>query len=87
MITLDKEQIKRLHKRLLDATGGLDGVRNHILVDGNKRIGTYVMLVLLESNHIDAEFSDEDIIRVGMELANGEMNDEMLLDVILERTQ
>ena len=87
MITLDKEQIKRLHKRLLDATGGLDGVRNHILVDGNKRIGTYVMLVLLESNHIDAEFSDEDIILVGMELANGEMNDEMLLDVILERTQ
>ena len=125
MITLDKEQIKRLHKRLLDATGGLDGVRdetllesalsaafqtfdgaelypstaakiariaygvvrNHIFVDGNKRIGTYVMLVLLELNHIDAEFSDEDIIRIGMELANGEMNDKMLLDVILERTR
>ncbi len=27
MITLSKEQIKRLHKMLLDSTGGLDGIR------------------------------------------------------------
>ena len=26
MITLNKEQVKRLHKRILDNTGGLDGV-------------------------------------------------------------
>ena len=25
MITLDKEQIKRLHTQLIEATGGLDG--------------------------------------------------------------
>lgn len=123
MKTLNKEQIIRLHKKLLDATGGLDGVRdetmlesalsaafqtfdglelypsttakiariayglvcNHPFVDGNKRIGTYVMLVLLELNKIDVDFSDEDVIRIGLDLANGRMTDPQLLDLILER--
>lgn len=123
MKTLDKEQIKRLHKKLLAATGGLDGVRdetmldsalsaafqtfdglelypsttnkiariayglvcNHPFVDGNKRIGTYVMLVLLELNKIEVDFSDEDVIRIGLDLANERMTDQQLLDLILER--
>ena len=123
MIMLNSEQVKRLHKKLLDATGGLDGLRdatmldsalsvalqtfdgvelypstvskisriayglvcNHPFVDGNKRIGTYLMLILLEMNHIAVGFTDEDIIRIGLELANGAMNDKQLLDLILER--
>jgi death-on-curing protein len=39
-------------------------------VDGNKRVGTYVMLVLLAWNHTDADFSDGDVIRIGLELAS-----------------
>ena len=124
MITLTNEQIKRLHKKLLDATGGLSGLRdeamldsvlsvafqtfdgvelypsmaakiariayglvcNHPFVDGNKRIGTYVMAVLLDLNHIESDFTDDDIIRIGLELANGKMSDKQLLDLILERS-
>ena len=41
------------------------------------------MLVLLELNHIQAEFSDEGIIQVGLEVANGVMNDAQLLNFIL----
>jgi len=33
MITLSKEQTKRLHKILLDSTGGLDGIRDETLND------------------------------------------------------
>jgi len=33
MITLCKEQVKRLHKVLLDSTGGLDGIRDEALLD------------------------------------------------------
>jgi len=122
MITLSKEQIKRLHTIQINATGGLNGIRdeglldsalasafqtfggtelfpstvakiartayglvsNHPFVDGNKRIGTYVMLVLLELNNISAEFSDEDIIRIGLGLADGSITDEQLLDLILQ---
>jgi death-on-curing protein len=123
MITLNLEQVKRLHKKMVAATGGLDGIRdesmldsalsvafqtfdgielypsttakiariayglvcNHPFVDGNKRIGTYVMMVLLELNQIEVNFTDDDVIRIGLELANGEMNDKQLLDLILER--
>jgi len=125
MIMLTNEQIKRLHKKLLNATGGLDGLRdeamldsalsvafqtfdgielypstaakiarvayglvcNHPFIDGNKRIGTYVMAVLLELNHIEADFTDDDIIRIGLELASGTMSDKQLLDLIMERSK
>ena len=60
-------------------------VCNHPFVDGNKRIGTYVMLVLLKLNGIEADFSDEDIIRIGLGLASGEMNYSALLEMILMR--
>ena len=59
-------------------------VCNHPFIDGNKRISTYVMLVLLKLNNIEVDFSDEDIIQIGLELANGKMNDDKLLDKILE---
>jgi death-on-curing protein len=62
-------------------------VCNHPFIDGNKRIGTYAMMVLLELNHIDADFSDDDIIRIGLELADGNMNDKQLLGLIIERSR
>jgi death-on-curing protein len=33
MITLDKEQVKLLHQKLLDQTGGLEGLRDEGLLD------------------------------------------------------
>ncbi|MCL1914437.1 MAG: Fic family protein [Eubacteriaceae bacterium] len=33
MITLSKDQVKQLHKMLLDATGGLDGIREEALLE------------------------------------------------------
>ena len=60
-------------------------VCNHPFVDGNKRIGTYVMLVLLELNYVEADFTDDDVIRIGLELASGKMDYQQLLDLILER--
>jgi death-on-curing protein len=62
-------------------------VSNHPFVDGNKRTGTYVMLSLLALNQIEAEFSDNDLIHIGLELANGKMSDKQLLDLILEHTK
>lgn len=32
MITLNKEQVKHLHKRLLDSTGGLSGISDEQLL-------------------------------------------------------
>jgi len=57
-------------------------VRNHPFVDGNKRIGTYVMLVLLELNYININFTDDEIIHIGLKLADGTMEYQQLLDMI-----
>jgi death-on-curing protein len=124
MITLSKEQVIRLHTKLIEATGGSDGIRdeglldsalssafqtfggeelypsiaakiarttfslvnNHAFVDGNKRIGTYVMLVLLDVNHVGANFTDEDIIRIGLDLATGSMTWQELMNIIIEHS-
>ena len=60
-------------------------INNHPFIDGNKRIGTYVMLVLLALNRIQIDFTDDDIIRIGLDLANGNMNDTQLFKLILDR--
>jgi hypothetical protein len=45
------------------------------------------MLILLELNHIEADFSDDDVVRIGLELASGQMDDKSLLELILARAQ
>ena len=61
---------------------GFTLVSNHAFVDGNKRIGLYVMLTFLEVNGIHVECRDEEIVRVGFALAEGSMGYEELLDWI-----
>ena len=61
---------------------GFTLVSNHAFVDGNKRIGLYVMLTFLEVNGIHVECLDEEIVRVGFALAEGNMGYEELLEWI-----
>lgn len=106
-ITID--YIMKLHKKMIDATGGLEGIRdiellksavenskatfggtdlypavedkcasacygivcNHAFLDGNKRIGLYIMLILLEYNGIKLTFSQEELIDLGFDIAKG----------------
>lgn len=57
-------------------------IANHAFVDGNKRIGMYVMLTFLEVNGIRLDVSDEEIVHVGLSLAQGLMRNEELLEWI-----
>jgi death-on-curing protein len=63
---------------------GASLVSNHAFLDGNKRIGMYVMLTFLEVNGIRVECTDEDIVRAGLSLADGSMDYEKLLAWIRE---
>lgn len=63
---------------------GASLVSNHAFLDGNKRIGMYVMLTFLEVNGIRVECTDEDIVRAGLSLADGSMDYGKLLAWIRE---
>ena len=58
---------------------GFSLISNHAFVDGNKRIGMYVLLTFLETNGIRLELTDEEIARVGLAVADGSMKYEDLL--------
>ena len=58
---------------------GYSLISNHAFVDGNKRIGVYVMLSFLELNGIRIEASDEDVIVLGLGAADGSMKQEDVL--------
>ena len=63
---------------------GYSLISNHAFVDGNKRIGMYVLLTFLETNGIKLNPTSEEVSRVGLAVAAGEMKYEELLDWILE---
>ena len=54
-------------------------ITNHAFVDGNKRIGTYIMLTFLEMNGIRIRCTDEDLVHIGLSVADGSMKYEDLL--------
>ncbi len=59
-------------------------ISNHAFVDGNKRIGMYVLLTFLETNGVKIYPSNEDVARVGLAIAAGKMEYKELLNWILE---
>lgn len=46
-------------------------IKNHPFIDGNKRIGMHIMLILLSINHYPLWFSVNDIVVCGASLAEG----------------
>ena len=64
---------------------GASLVANHAFLDGNKRIGMYVVLTFLETNGIRLDSTDADIVRAGLSLADGSMGYDGLLAWIRER--
>ena len=63
---------------------GYELISNHAFVDGNKRMGMYVMLTFLEINGIPLQCSDEDSVKAGLGVAAGTMSYEQLLSWVME---
>ena len=55
------------------ASLGLSLISNHAFVDGNKRIGVYVMLTFLEAGGIKMNCSNDDVVELGISVASGKM--------------
>ena len=63
---------------------GYSLISNHAFVDRNKRIGMYVLLTFLETNGIRINPTNDEVARVGLAVASGEMKYEELLEWIYD---
>ena len=62
-------------------------ISNHAFVDGNKRIGVYVMLSFLEMNGIRIRCTDEELVHIGLSVADGSMGYPELLQWVIEHKE
>ena len=122
MIKLSKEQVIKLHAKLIEVTGGSNGIRdekmlesalnnpfqsfdgkelypsihakaaqlcfglvkNHAMVDGNKRLGAHAMLVFLALNGYELSYSQTELSDIILAVASGEAGAEDILQWILQ---
>ncbi|UTC62898.1 type II toxin-antitoxin system death-on-curing family toxin [Treponema sp. OMZ 787] len=51
-------------------------IENHPFLDGNKRIGIHLSLIFLKINGIDLNYTQEELINFGFEIASGKIKQE-----------
>ena len=66
---------------------GYNLISNHAFVDGNKRIGMYVMLTFLEVNGIHMDCTNDELATVGLAVASGDMDYDQLLGWVRNHRQ
>jgi death-on-curing protein len=120
MMALTLDEVIALHKKVVNATGGSQGVRdagllesavlgcyqsfdgedlyptitekaarmayavckNHPFVDGNKRVAIASMLVILRMNDIVILFTQQELITLGLGIADGSIDYEDIVNWI-----
>ncbi len=125
MIRLTEQQVLAVHSRMIEMTGGSDGVRdrslldsalnapfqtfdgkeiypallskaavmcrsiisNHPFVDGNKRTGIHVMLIFLELNGIEIQYTQDELIELGLGIASGQLSSDDILNWLIEHAK
>ncbi|MBR1391191.1 MAG: type II toxin-antitoxin system death-on-curing family toxin [Lachnospiraceae bacterium] len=59
-------------------------IKNHAFVDGNKRIGTHVMLIFLALNKIELDYAQQELSDIILKVAADKCSFEDLIKWILE---
>ena len=122
MIFFEYEQVVKIHRSLIEKTGGMDSIcdaqlldsalktpfqtfggnnlypdildkasqlcysliENHPFVDGNKRIGVHLMLLFLKLNNIEVNYSQQELVDFGLDIASGKMSKNDIKGWIIE---
>lgn len=61
---------------------GFSLIRNHAFIDGNKRIGAFVMLIFLDINGVKITASNDDLTQIILSCAAGKADRDDLLQWI-----
>ena len=59
-------------------------IKNHCMIDGNKRIGTHAMLVFLALNGIELKYTHKELYETILDVAAGNIEYEGLLQWVLD---
>ena len=59
-------------------------IKNHCMIDGNKRIGTHSMLVFLALNGIELKYMQKELYETILDVAAGKIEYEDLLKWVLD---
>ncbi len=59
-------------------------IKNHCMIDGNKRIGAHAMLVFLALNGIEIAYTQKELYETILNVASGKLEYEDLLEWILQ---
>ena len=59
-------------------------IKNHSMIDGNKRIGTHAMLVFLALNGIELKYTQKELYETILDIAAGKIEYEDLLQWVLD---
>lgn len=65
---------------------GFSIVKNHPFADGNKRVGILAMLIFLEINSHEVNADDDELIALGLGLADGTISDKALMKWIFDHS-
>ena len=58
-------------------------IKNHAMIDGNKRIGAHAMLVFLELNSIRLSYTQDELVEIIMDVAASRKSQDDLLKWII----
>ena len=62
---------------------GFGLIRNHAFIDGNKRIGTHIMLIFLSLNGIELDYAQDELSDMVLKVAAGDLSfDDMVQWII-----
>ena len=59
-------------------------IENHPFIDGNKRIGVHLMLLFLKLNNIEVNYSQQELVDFGLDIASGKMSKNDIKGWIIE---
>lgn len=62
-------------------------ISNHPFLDGNKRIGIRVMLIFLELNGIELQYSQNELIELGLGVASSNLSSDDILKWLIEHAK
>ena len=79
----DEDLYKTIFDKAAQLAYGL--AKNHGFVDGNKRVAVHAMLVYLLINDFDTDFSQSELVEIGMNLAENKISTEKLSKLLSER--